>query len=103
MRLSEYDRHQVAHYLDRCDRLHPSSGEYRLFWETPVDSRAIRVNTRTREYLGHYYSHHGQYHNDYFFMYFTNPVLDTMTGSELTPAENSLRAVISAINRIRPK
>ena len=106
-------RAKVSHYLDRCNRLH-TPGVYRLFWPSVVDARSIRVDSNTREYLGHTRTNQGQYKEDYSFLQFTDPRFghsDTLARQNDSPLESigfakeeaDLRATISVINRLRPK
>jgi hypothetical protein len=110
MRLPSIDRLQVAHYLDRCERLNPSSGVYQLFWPTRVDARCIRVSTNTREYTGYYHSNQGQYDRDYYFIHMTGlnitPKIDEKVhrdGTVISTDEANMKTAISAINKLRPK
>lgn len=101
MKLSLEDRRKISHYLDRCDKLNPVNGVYRLFFTSNVDARCLRADCCTREYLRHYYSHHGHFSSNFNFVYLsTNPaILSSSTSNQ----ESILRSAISTINRARPK
>lgn len=101
MKLSMEDRRKISHYLDRCDKLNPVNGVYRLFFTSNIDARCLRADYSTREYLRHYYSHHGHYSANFNFVFLsTSP--SNPSSSTSTP-ESVLRSAISTVNRSRPK
>jgi 3',5'-cyclic AMP phosphodiesterase CpdA len=131
-RLSEEDRGRVAHYLSRRSRLH-NPGVYRLFWPSVVDARSSRVDPSTWDYIGYDREAQGQWTKDFFFAFLADPLLgyaaahsgsnasaaavsapssasvssttdkSTCVASGCEAEVDSLRAAISAINRLRPR
>ena len=109
--LSESDRRMIAHYLLRRRELH-YPGIYRLFWPSVVDARTIRIDTTTREYIGHSHADHGHFTSDFRYAVISDPVLgmkckvENPTSRAAEPWEyeaEQFRKTISIINRSRPK
>jgi 3-phosphoinositide dependent protein kinase-1 len=95
------DQQRVAHFLNCKHKLH-LPGIYRLFWNSVVDAKCIRVDSYTRDYIGYNRALQGQWYKDFFFAYLSGPefILDeNNTGMEV----ENLRKAISTINKLRPR
>lgn len=104
-RISANDRLRVMHYLERKQKLQIPS-VYRLFFRTLPESRCLRANTDSLEFLGFTRAIQGHYNKDFHFTFLSNPNLgNTYSGSLETEDEREvcLKAQIAAINKLRPK
>lgn len=100
-KLQSCDRSRVAHFLNCKHKLH-IPGIYRLFWNSIVDAKCIRVDSNTRDYIGYNRALQGEWYKDFFFAYISGPefILDeNNTGIEV----ENLRRAIASINKLRPR
>lgn len=102
-------RQQIAHYLNRHNRLHNPSIN-RLFYPSAVDSRCRRADLHSREYVGYTQATQGQFEHPFGFALLTEPALSIKSDdvaanavSNSNIAEDTLKSVISALNKLRPK
>jgi 3-phosphoinositide dependent protein kinase-1 len=100
-KLDPNDQSRVAHFLNCKHKLH-IPGIYRLFWNSVVDAKSIRVDSHTRDYIGFNRALQGQWHKDFFFAYLSGPELIQDDNNTSLEVEN-LRKAISSINKLRPR
>lgn len=98
LKLPDFKRLQVAHYLNRHNRLHNPSIN-RFFYSTAVDARSRRADIHSREYIGFSHSTQGQFESSFGFALLTEPLLS----ASRPDTEESLKSIISSLNKIRPK
>lgn len=105
-KLANSQRSQLLHYLNRRADAH-NPAVYRLFWTSVVDARCIRSEWTEREILGFNRHTQGRYSNPFSFAYIADPLFGFSTASEGNPSsdaqEKSMKAIVSALNKLRPK
>lgn len=103
------------HFLNRRQDLH-GPALYRLFWSSVVDARTIRTDWTERGYFGFDRHTQGHFLNPFHFVYISDPVFgyrNLMSGAYVNAAVDSatqwdeemksVRAAISAVNKLRPR
>ena len=94
-------------YLRNKTELH-SASVYRLFFTSVIDSRNVRTDLVTREYIGYSRSTQGQWSNGFSGVHFANPLFGqaALAAGEAPTCDQEharLRTAIAAINKMRPK
>eukprot|EP00605_Chrysophyceae_sp_TOSAG23-4_P000136 GSChrysophyteH1.ASY1.ANO1.155.1 assembled CDS len=87
--ITKHDRKYIMHYLNRRQQIN-NPGLYRLFWKSVVDTKCIRTDSTSREYLGFNRATQGSWR----------------TGAGTTPCQpqiDLLKKTIASLNRLRPK
>jgi 3',5'-cyclic AMP phosphodiesterase CpdA len=102
------DRAQVQHYLSRQQRLH-TTGVYRLFCGSLVESRTKRSDLSSGEYLGLTRQLQGHWDRDFYFLQLAAPkfgaeaVLAGGDGANVEAEERRLKDLVAAVNKLRPR
>jgi serine/threonine protein kinase len=121
------DRQYIMHYLNRRQQIN-TPGLYRLFWNSVIDTKCLRIDDTTCEYLGYNRNTQGLWRtsgidptkdrsgpqgkdkgstgvmNDFLFAHIGSAEF-TATSSDITcePQASELKKTITAVNRLRPK
>jgi hypothetical protein len=96
--VSFVDRERIMHYLERKQKLH-IPGIHRLFYKTLPQSRCIRANPNSLDYVGMNRDLQGRHELDFFYIIISNP----RVGAEGDTNGNELKQRVTQINKIRPK
>ncbi|CAM5999353.1 unnamed protein product [Sphagnum balticum] len=111
LKISDYNRHKLMHYLTRHERLH-NSNLYRLFHSSAVNARCIRADVHTREYIGYTQSNQGLFESDFVFALFADPLITSPAAAESGSTNHMsnngaeaerLKYAVSAVNKLRPR
>ncbi len=116
--ITKHDRKYIMHYLNRRQQIN-NPGLYRLFWKSVVDTKCIRTDSTSREYLGFNRATQGSWRSSG-----TNDITKNPTGvmkdflfAQIGPTKVSagagttpcqpqidlLKKTIASLNRLRPK